>query len=51
MTPIFSIFTLAIKFDSLFLAMFQSFRLFVISIFDKLASPEYIFQTMFQITI
>ena len=47
MTPMFSIFTLAIKFDSLFLAIFQSFHLFVISSFDKLASPEY----MFQITI
>ena len=43
----FSIFTLTIKFDSLFLAIFQSFYLFVISIFDKLASAKY----MFQITI
>ena len=41
MTPMFSIFTLAIKFDSLFLAIFQSFHLFVISIFDKLAPNEY----------
>ena len=37
MTPMFSIFTLAIKFDCLFLAIFQSFHLFVSCIFDKLA--------------
>ena len=48
MTPMFSIFTLAIKFDCLFLAIFKSFYLFVSFIFDKLAlSLEY----MFQITI
>ena len=35
----FSIFTLAIKFDCLFLAIFQSFDLFVSFIFDKLAPP------------
>ena len=39
MAPMFSIFTLAIKFDSLFLAIFQSFYSFVSCIFDKLASP------------
>ena len=36
-TPMFSIFTPAIKFDSLFLAIFQSFHSFVSCIFDKLA--------------
>ena len=60
MTPMFSIFTLAIKFDCLFLAIFQSFHVFVNFIFDKLAPPppppppppaEYMFQKMFQITI
>ena len=36
-----SIFTLAIKFDCLFFTIFQSFYLFVGSIFDKLTpSPE-----------
>ena len=35
----FSIFTLAIKFDCLFLTIFQSFHLFVGFIFDKLAPP------------
>ena len=39
MTPLFSIFTLAIKFDCLFLSIFQSFYLFVSSIFDKLTPP------------
>ena len=34
-----SIFTLAIKFDRLFLAIFQSFRVFLSFIFDKLAPP------------
>ena len=38
-TPMFSIFTLAIKFDCLFLTIFQSFHLFFIFIFDKLAPP------------
>ena len=47
MTPMFSIFTLAIKFDCLFLAIFQSFHLFVSFIFDKLAPPEYMFQKLF----
>ena len=37
MTPTFSIFTLAIKFDCIFLNIFQSFYLFVGFIFDKLA--------------
>ena len=39
MTLIFSIFTLAIEFDCLFLAIFQSFHVFVSFIFDKLAPP------------
>ena len=53
MTPMLSIFTSAIKFDCLFLAIFQSFYLFVSFIFDKLAPPppEYMFQKMFYITI
>ena len=37
MTHMFSIFTLAIKFDCLFLTIFQSFHLFVSFIFSKLA--------------
>ena len=36
MTLMFSIFTLAIKFDCLFLTVIQSFHLFVSFIFDKL---------------
>ena len=49
MTPMLSIFTLAIKFDCLFLIIFQSFHLFVGFIFDKLAPLplEYMFQKMF----
>ena len=49
MTPMFSSFTFAIKFDCLFLTIFQSFHLLVGSIFDKLAPPsfEYMFQKMF----
>ena len=48
MTPMFSIFTLAIKFDCVFLTIFQSFYLFIIFILDKLAPPpKYIFQKMF----
>ena len=47
MTAMFSIFTLAIKFDFVFLTIFQSFYIFVSSIFDKLAPPEYMFQKMF----
>ena len=39
MTPMFSIFTLAIKFDLVFLTIFQSFYLFVSFIFKKLAPP------------
>ena len=37
MTPMFGIFTLTIKFDCLFLTIFQSFHLFVGFVFDKLA--------------
>ena len=46
MTPMFSIFTLAIKFDCVFLIIFQSFHLFVSSNFDELAPLpfEYMFQ-------
>ena len=48
MTPMFSIFTLAIKFDDLFLTIFQSFHLFVSFVFNKLDLPhEYMFQKMF----
>ena len=36
MTPMFSIFTLWIKFDCLILAIFQSCHVFVTFIFDKL---------------
>ena len=45
MIPMFSRFTLAIKFDCLFLVIFQSFQVFVSFIFDKLAPspPEYLF--------
>ena len=39
MTPMFSIFTLAIKFDNLFLTIYQRFPLFVGFIFVKLAPP------------
>ena len=39
MKPVFSIFHQAIKFDRLFLAIFQSFYWFVSFIFDKLALP------------
>ena len=48
-TPMFSVFTLAIKFDCLFLVIFQSFHVFVSFVFDKLApsAPEYMFQKMF----
>ena len=48
MTTMFSIFTLAIKFDCVFLTIIQSFHLFVSFIFNKLApSPKYMFQKMF----
>ena len=49
MTPMFSIFTLAIKFDCLFSVIFQSFHVVVSFIFDTLVSslPEYMFQNMF----
>ena len=43
MSPMFSIFTLAIKLDHLFLTIFQSFHLFVSFIFDKLAPPPRIY--------
>ena len=49
----FSPLTLAIKFDCLFLTIFQSFHLFVSFVFDKLVppTPEDMFQKMFYITI
>ena len=40
MTLIFSIFTLAIKFDCLFLAIFQTFHVFVSFVFEKLVPPR-----------
>ena len=41
MTPTYvSIFTLAIKFDSVFLTIFQSFHLFAGFIFNKLVPPK-----------
>ena len=45
----FRIFTLAIKFEYLFLTIFQSFHLFLSFVFDKLALPptQYMFQKMF----
>ena len=43
MTPMFRIFTLAIKFDNLLLTIFQSFHLFVSFVFDKLAPPPNIY--------
>ena len=46
MTPMFSIFTLKIKFDCLFLAIFHSLHVFVSFILDKLAPPEYMFQKL-----
>ena len=53
MTSTFSIFTLAVKFDCLFLVIFQSFHVAVSFIFDKLAPspPEYMFRKMFYIPI
>ena len=53
MTPMFSIFTLAIKFDDLFLTIFQSFYLIVSFVFDKLDKldkffDKYMFQKMFK---
>ena len=49
MTPMFSIFTLAIKFDCVFLTIFQSFYFFIRFIFNKLAPPppKYMLQKMF----
>ena len=47
MKPMFSIFTLAIKFNFVFLAIFQSFLSLVSFVFDKLAHPqEHMFQKM-----
>ena len=43
MTPMFSIFTLAIKFDCLVLTIFQSFHLIVIFNFVKLAPTPWIY--------
>ena len=43
MTPMFSIFTLAIKFDCVYFTIFQSFHLFVSFIFNKLAPPPQIY--------
>ena len=40
MTTMFSIFTFAIKFDCVFLTIFQNLYLFVSFIFNKLAPPE-----------
>ena len=39
MTPMFSILTLAIKFDRLILTIFQNFYLFFSFIFEKLDPP------------
>ena len=39
MTPMLSIFALAIKFDCLFLTIYQRFHLLVGFMFDKLAPP------------
>ena len=47
MTPMFGIFTLAIKFDCLFLTIYQRFHLLVGFMFGKLALPEHMFQKMF----
>ena len=44
MTPMFGILTLAMKFDCLFLAIFQSFLVFVSFIFNKLALPQIFFK-------
>ena len=48
----FGVFTLAIKFDCLFLGIFKSFHWLVTLIFDELAPPpsEYMFQKMVLIT-
>ena len=43
MTPMFSIFTLAIKFDLVFLTIFQSSHLFVSFVFNKIAPPPQIY--------
>ena len=48
MTPMISIFTLAIEFDCLFLAIFQSFHVFVSFIFDKLAPLNICFKRCFK---
>ena len=41
--PLFGIFTLAIKFDCIFMGIFQSFHSFVTFVFDKLAPPPRIY--------
>ena len=46
MKPTFSIFLQTIRFSCTFLAIFQSFNQFVSFIFDKLPSPQVIFQKM-----
>ena len=47
MKLMFGVFTLAIKFDCLFLGIFQNFSWFVTLIVDKLALPhKYMFQKM-----
>ena len=42
----FGVFTLAIKFDCLLLGIFKSFYRFLTLIFEKLASPDDMFQKM-----
>ena len=44
--PMFGVFTLAIKFDSLFSGIFSKFSLICDVNFWQLASPEYMFQMM-----
>ena len=48
MTSVFSISTLAIKFDCLFLTIYQRFHLFVGFIFDKLAPLDICFKRCFK---
>ena len=48
MTPMFSIFALAIKFNCVFSASFESFHLFVSFIFDKLPLPNLCFKRCFK---
>ena len=42
----FGVFKLAIKFDCLFLNIFQSFYWYVTLIFEKYTPPEYMFQKL-----